>query len=158
SASDEYIVIKLRSGYNVGISITSIKRMDKIDHPDVIVEQSRSEKILSTKLPRVALLSTGGTIASRIDYRTGGVHPALSASELYESVPELEDFAVIDPEVLLSEFSENISPAHWTQIARKAAEKIQEKKYSGIVITHGTDTMHYTASALSFALRNLPIP
>src|ERR671926_186345 len=109
-------------------------------------------------LPKVAFISTGGTIASKIDYRTGGVHSALSAAELYASVPELANHASIDPEVLISEYSENLRPEHWTLIADKVAEKIETDKYRGIVVSHGTDTMHYTAAALSFALQKLPIP
>jgi glutamyl-tRNA(Gln) amidotransferase subunit D len=109
-------------------------------------------------LPNIALISTGGTIASKIDYRTGGVRSALSASDLYASVPELRKYASIDPEVILSEYSENLNPEHWTLIANKVAEKIRSGKYSGVIVSHGTDTMHYTASALSFALQNLPVP
>ena len=104
------------------------------------------------------MISTGGTIASKIDYRTGGVHAALTADELYASVPELANHALIDPEVLMSEYSENLRPEHWTLIAEKVAEKIKTNKYRGIVVSHGTDTMHYTAAALSFALQNLQIP
>jgi glutamyl-tRNA(Gln) amidotransferase subunit D len=117
-----------------------------------------SEIAESKNLPKIALISTGGTIASKIDYRTGGVHAALSASELYASVPELASHASIDPEVLLSEYSENLRPEHWTMIADKVAEKVKSGKYRGVVVSHGTDTMHYTAAALSFALRGVPIP
>ena len=100
----------------------------------------------------------GGTIASKIDYRTGGVSSALSASELYASVPELEKYASIDTDIILNEYSENLKPEHWTMIANKIAEKVKSNIYRGIIVSHGTDTMHYTASALSFALQNLPIP
>ncbi len=99
-------------------------------------------------LPKVALISTGGTIASKIDYRTGSCTPALSADELYASVPELANHASVDPEVLMSEYSENLRPEHWTLIAEKVAEKIKTGRYKGIVVSHGTDTMHYTAAAL----------
>ena len=77
------------------------------------------------------MISTGGTIASKIDYRTGGVHAALSADELYASVPELANHASIDPEVLMSEYSENLRPEHWTLIAEKVAEKIKTGRYRG---------------------------
>jgi glutamyl-tRNA(Gln) amidotransferase subunit D len=104
------------------------------------------------------LLSTGGTISSKIDYRTGGVMSALTAKELNDSIPELMKIANIDPEVVLSEYSENIKPEHWSLIARKVANNILSGKYDGIIVSHGTDTMHYTSAALSFALQNLPIP
>jgi glutamyl-tRNA(Gln) amidotransferase subunit D len=158
SASDEYLAIKLKSGYNTGVQIGRIKSISRlpVTNTDSI---SATVTIKENKdLPRVALISTGGTIASKIDYRTGGVRAALSASELYSSVPELAKIAWVDPEVVLSEYSENLKPSHWTIIAKKVAEKISTGDYSGVVISHGTDTMHYTASALSFALQDLPIP
>jgi glutamyl-tRNA(Gln) amidotransferase subunit D len=159
SASEEYIVIKLKSGYNTGIHVEKINSITKLLDKDQTSASVRSPVITAKQnLPKVALISTGGTIASKIDYRTGGVHAALSADELYASVPELADHASIDPEVLMSEYSENLRPEHWTLIAEKVAEKIKTGKYRGILISHGTDTMHYTAAALSFALQNLPVP
>jgi glutamyl-tRNA(Gln) amidotransferase subunit D len=158
SASENYIVIKLKSGYNTGIEVGKIKSMTKLPKGSP-APVTRTQEIAENKnLPKIALISTGGTIASKIDYRTGGVHAALSASELYASVPELASHASIDPEVLLSEYSENLTPEHWTKIADKVAEKVRTGKYRGIVVSHGTDTMHYTAAALSFALQGLPIP
>src|SRR5918998_4723844 len=161
SASDEYIVIKLKSGYNTGIRVEKIKSITKLsDKGKEVAATSVTPSAVSTNqnLPRIALISTGGTIASKIDYPTGGVHAALSADELYESVPELASRASVDPEVLMSEYSENLRPEHWTMIAEKVVEKIKTGKYDGIVISHGTDTMHYTAAALSFALQNLQVP
>ena len=114
---------------------------EKIQKPWA-VEQDRRD------LPKIALISTGGTIASKIDYRTGGVKSALSAVELYESVPELAKYAIIEPEVLLSEYSENLKPQHWGLIAKRIYEILRSDDYRGIIISHGTDTMHYTASAL----------
>ena len=181
SADKHHLVVKLNSGYNVGIEVSKVKSISKAIGPsyqkppfktyDVAAEiaknnldskleeiqQSSVEKAKLT-LPKIALISTGGTIASKIDYRTGGVKSALSAAELYESVPELAGYAIIEPEVLLNEYSENLNPKHWGIIARKILEKLRTKKYRGIIISHGTDTMHYTASALSFALQNIPIP
>ena len=108
-------------------------------------------------MPKILLLSTGGTIASKIDYRTGAVTPILSAQELNASVPELSKIANIDAEVLLSEYSENIMPEHWLKIAKKISD-YENSDYQGIIIAHGTDTMHYTSSFLSFALAGFSIP
>ena len=179
SADDDHIVIKLKSGYNIGIETATIQSIVKIiPYPNQTIPETKSafshrtkggtasgEKI-DTKgdyssdvlLPKIALISTGGTIASKIDYRTGGVHSVLSASDLYASIPELRKYASVDAEVILNEYSENLKPEHWTLIANKVAEKIKSGIYRGIVISHGTDTMHYTASALSFALQNPPVP
>jgi glutamyl-tRNA(Gln) amidotransferase subunit D len=158
SASEDYIVIKLKSGYNTGIQVGKIRSMAKLPKGEAPAPAKAPEIAESKNLPKIALISTGGTIASKIDYRTGGVHAALSASELYSSVPELASHASIDPEVLLSEYSENLKPEHWTMIADKVAEKVRSSRYRGVVVSHGTDTMHYTAAALSFALQGLPIP
>lgn len=158
SASEDYIVIKLKSGYNTGVHVGKIKSIAKMPKGEAPAPAKAPEISENKSLPKIALISTGGTIASKIDYRTGGVHAALSASELYSSVPELASHASIDPEVLLSEYSENLKPEHWTMIADKVAEKVKSGKYRGIVVSHGTDTMHYTAAALSFALQGLPIP
>ena len=161
-ADENHIVIKLKSGYNIGIKTANIHSITKIiqgSGQNVSVETFKKEHLKEGKvLPKVALISTGGTITSKIDYRTGGVSSALSASELYASIPELEKYASIDTDVILNEYSENLKPEHWTMIANKIAEKIKSNMYCGIIVSHGTDTMHYTASALSFALQNLPIP
>lgn len=158
SASDNYIVIKLKSGYNTGIDVSKIKSIRKIAPAKTAEAQKGEPQKRDEKLPKIALISTGGTIASKIDYRTGGVRAALSADELYASVPELAGIASVDPEVLMSEYSENLKPEHWTAMADRIAEKARSGRYAGIVVSHGTDTMHYTSSALSFALRGLPIP
>ena len=155
-SDDQHVVIKLKSGYNIGLELNSINKIEKIGSNKKSIENS--EKIERVEgLPKILLLSTGGTIASKIDYRTGAVTPILSAQELNASVPELGKIANIDAEVLLSEYSENIMPEHWLQIAKKI-NNYQNSDYHGIIVAHGTDTMHYTSSFLSFALAGFPIP
>lgn len=155
-SDDKHIVLKLKSGYNIGLEIEKIQKIEKIKSTAKTVQQNEKlEKV--TGLPKILLLSTGGTIASKIDYRTGAVTPVLTAEELNSSVPELAKFANIDAEALLSEYSENIIPEHWLQIAEKINE-YSKSDYAGIIIAHGTDTMHYTSSFLSFALAGFPIP
>ncbi|AFS79975.1 glutamyl-tRNA(Gln) amidotransferase subunit D [Candidatus Nitrosopumilus koreensis AR1] len=155
-SDDKHIVLKLKSGYNVGLEIVKIKRVEKIQSSEKIVDES--EKINKIEgLPKILLLSTGGTIASKVDYRTGAVTPVLTAEELNSSVPELSKIANIDAEVLLSEYSENIMPENWLDIAKKISS-YSNSDYLGIIVAHGTDTMHYTSSFLSFALAGFPIP
>lgn len=155
-SDDKHIVLKLKSGYNVGLEIAKIKRIEKIQSSEKIVDES--EKINKIEgLPKILLLSTGGTIASKVDYRTGAVTPVLTAEELNSSVPELSKIANIDAEVLLSEYSENIMPKNWLDIAKKISS-YSNSDYLGIIVAHGTDTMHYTSSFLSFALAGFPIP
>jgi len=156
-SDEKHIVIKLKSGYNIGVRITPNTRIERIGEgaKPIFVPQPLPQQ--KPELPRIAIISTGGTIASRVDYRTGAVRPALTASDLYSVVPELSDIARIDAEILFSVFSENITAKHWTQIAEATAKKIAEG-VDGVIIAHGTDTMGYTAAALSFALQNLPVP
>ena len=155
-SDDKHIVLKLNSGYNVGLEIDKIEKIEKLSTFEKVVEEKRSfEK--NPSLPKILLLSTGGTIASKVDYRTGAVTPVLTAEELNSSVPELAKIANIDTEVLFSEYSENIMPDHWLKISKKLIE-YSNSDYSGIIIAHGTDTMHYTSSFLSFALSGYPIP
>jgi glutamyl-tRNA(Gln) amidotransferase subunit D len=155
-SDDKHIALKLNSGYNIGLEIDKIEKIEKLSAPEKIVEEKQSlEK--NPSLPKILLLSTGGTIASKVDYRTGAVTPVLTAEELNSSVPELAKIANIDTEVLFSEYSENIMPEHWLKISKKLVE-YSNFEYSGIIIAHGTDTMHYTSSFLSFALAGYPIP
>ncbi len=155
-SDDKHIVLKLNSGYNVGLEIDKIKKIEKLSTPEKVLEKTQSlEK--NPSLPKILLLSTGGTIASKVDYRTGAVTPILTADELNSSVPELAKMANIDTDVLFAEYSENITPDHWLKIAKKLIE-YSSSDYAGIIIAHGTDTMHYTSSFLSFALAGYPIP
>ena len=156
SGDESHIVLKLKSGYNIGIEFDKIEKIEKVGEGQSIVESPQViEK--NENLPKILLLSTGGTIASKVDYRTGAVTPALSASELYEAVPEIAKIANVDAEVLFSEYSENLQPDHWKEIAKKL-DSVAKSDYAGIIIAHGTDTMHYTSSFLSFALSGFPIP
>ncbi|MBS7639625.1 MAG: Glu-tRNA(Gln) amidotransferase subunit GatD [Candidatus Bathyarchaeia archaeon] len=156
-SDDRHIVIKNRSGYNIGVEVTPSTRIERIGaemKPAFIPPPPPKQR---PGLPRVSILSTGGTIASRVDYRTGAVRPVISASDLYSIVPELADIAVIDAEILFSVFSEDLTPKHWSAMAEAVARHIT-RGVDGVIIAHGTDTMGYSAAALSFALQNLPVP
>ncbi len=150
------IVLKLKNGYNIGIGIggiTGMERTSQYKRP----EAQAGGAPPGGGLPRILLLSTGGTIASKIDYRTGAVTPAATPEELNASVPELAAIADIIPLTLFSEYSENLQPEHWRKIAEKL-DSVAGSEYAGVIIAHGTDTMQYTASYLSFALAGFPIP
>ena len=156
SGDESHIVLKLKSGYNIGIEFEKIEKIEKIGKVDAVNENLQTiEK--NGKLPKILLLSTGGTIASKVDYRTGAVTPALSATELYEAVPEIAEIADVDAEVLFSEYSENLQPEHWLEIAKKV-DSVVDSDYAGIIIAHGTDTMHYSSAFLSFALSGFKKP
>jgi glutamyl-tRNA(Gln) amidotransferase subunit D len=154
---EKHLVLKLKSGYNIGIYITPNAKVEKIGKGTKPAFSPPSLPRQHEELPKVAIISTGGTIASRVDYRTGAVRPALTASDLYSVVPELASVARIDAQILFSIFSENMTSKHWSEIAKAVAKQIAEGA-EGIVIAHGTDTLGYTAAALSFALQSLPVP
>ncbi len=154
---EEHVVIKIGSGYNIGIHITPITRIEKIGVGTKPIFKPPPLPKQKPTLPKISIISTGGTIASRVDYRTGAVRPALSASDLYSVVPELSEIARIDARILFSLFSENITPKHWSETAKAVAGEIS-KGAAGVVVAHGTDTLAYTAAALSFALQALPVP
>ena len=156
-SEEDYVVVKLKSGYNVGVRIdssTKITLLGKGQPPHFTRPPPPEQK---PNLPKVSIVSTGGTIASKVDYRTGAVKPALDAEDLYSVVPELADLADIEANVLFSLFSENIGPQQWPKIAEFVADRAR-KGAQGVVIAHGTDTLAYTAAALTFSLPDLPIP
>jgi glutamyl-tRNA(Gln) amidotransferase subunit D len=151
-----FLVIKLDNGYNIGVRITGEERIEVIAKKPSrrgIIRRLRQK----SDLPRVVMLSTGGTIVSKVDYETGAVKPALSVDELLEWVPEISDIAYIDAREILNVFSEDITPKHWERIAEEIYREMRNG-VDGVVIAHGTDMMAYTAAAMAFAIRNKPVP
>ena len=155
-SSESIVTLKLPNGYNMGI---------RLDEKSKVKVESRREPKERKKqvLPHdpakkdIAVISTGGTIASYVDYRTGAVHPAISAEELVFSVPELLDLANVRAKVLYSILSENMKVTHWQGLARAVAEELNSGAV-GVIVPHGTDTMGFTSAALAFMLRNLTGP
>jgi len=156
-SDDLHILIKLNNGYNAGIRVGPETKATKIrgGSKPAFVQPPRPKE--RTDLPKLAIISTGGTIACRVDYRSGAVHPALSADDLYSVFPELSQSARIETEILYQVFSEDMTPKHWSGLAEAVAKHIGGGA-QGVIITHGTDTLAYSAAALSFALRDLPVP
>lgn len=156
----EHITIKLKSGYNIGLLLDRILDASIIRQGDEGPKSGDAAAIQEEAGPArgdILLLSTGGTIASRVDYRTGAVKPAFSSHELAALIPELGSIAPFSVRTLMSVLSEKIKPSDWTLMA-KAVEEAFRAGFKGVVIAHGTDTMHYTAAALSFALESPPGP
>ncbi|MBN1944313.1 MAG: Glu-tRNA(Gln) amidotransferase subunit GatD [Bradymonadales bacterium] len=157
NADQYHVVIKMASGYNVGIRADTITRIVQRGFREAHYQIPEREFPRDESKPNVVLFGTGGTIASRLDYRTGAVIPAFSPGELYGSVPELADICNLRTEKLYSVFSENMGPQQWVGLAGKVGEAIRQGA-DGVVIGHGTDTMHHTAAILSFMVQNPPIP
>ncbi len=157
TADPLHVVLKLRVGYNIGIAAKKIRDIRIDGRKEAHYKIPEKEFPYDPKKPKVKLLGTGGTIASRLDYRTGAVIPAFSPGELYGSVPELGDICNLETEKLYGVFSENMGPEQWKGTAEAIAREIR-KGVHGIVIGHGTDTMHHTAAILSFMVQNSPVP
>jgi len=155
-SGEDIVTIKLASGYNIGIAIGDIESIEvKGKHSPASIERHLPPP--ARDRPTVAVLGTGGTIASYVDYRTGAVHPAVTAEELISTVPELLDICNVRARVIYSIFSENLKPENWQRLARETAKELHDGA-AGVIIPHGTDTLHFTAAALSFMLRDLTGP
>ncbi len=154
---DTHIVLKIATGYNIGIDIFTIKSMKEVGYYKATYKIPEKEFPYTPNLPKVKLLGTGGTIASRLDYRTGAVIPAFSPGELYGAVPELANICNLTTEKLFAVFSENMGPEQYKALAIAIGKEI-ENGIDGIIIGHGTDTLSHTAAALTFMVQNPPIP
>lgn len=154
---DCHIVLKISTGYNVGIDVSTITNMKETGYKKANYKIPEKEFPVTPGLPRVKLLGTGGTIASRLDYRTGAVIPAFTPGELYGAVPELADICNLSTEKLFAVFSENMGPDQYKKLAVAIGNEI-ENGIDGIVIGHGTDTLHHTAAALTYMVQNPPVP
>jgi len=152
------IIVKLGNGYNIGISIERVESFEVVECiRRTAKEGSEGEAARRSGMPLTKIIGCGGTIASRVEYETGAVKPAMTPKDLLEIVPELLDLTDVDSSVLFNILSEDMTPNHWKQIAVEVYRAI-ESGYDGIVVTHGTDTMSYSASAVAFAVQNLPQP
>jgi glutamyl-tRNA(Gln) amidotransferase subunit D len=156
-ADDLHMVLKLVTGYNIGIAVDRIRTVKEKGFKEAHYKIPEKEFPFDPAKPNVTLLGTGGTIASRLDYRTGAVIPAFTPGELYGAVPELADICNLKTIKLFGVFSENMGPHEYMTTAKAIGAEI-EAGVAGIVIGHGTDTMHHTAAALTFMVQNSPVP
>lgn len=154
---DKHIVMKISTGYNVGIDVGTVLDMKETGYKKANYKIPEKEFPTTKGLPNVKLIGTGGTIASRLDYRTGAVIPAFSPGELYGAVPELAEICNLTTEKVFAVFSENMGPENYKKLAVAIGKEI-ENGIDGIVIGHGTDTLHHTAAALTFMVQNPPVP
>lgn len=154
-SSADILTVKLDNGYNIGVQEegAQVEVLEK-GKPRTVNLSSPPE---DPDKPTIAILGTGGTIASFVDYRTGGVVPATKPEELAAAVPDLFDICNVRAEVVLEMFSEDMQPAEWTTMAERVAHHLNNGCH-GVVVGHGTDTLHYTSAALSFCLKDLNGP
>jgi glutamyl-tRNA(Gln) amidotransferase subunit D len=154
---DLHVVIKMKNGYNIGIHVDRIRGIKELGYKEAFYKIPEKEFPRRPDLPSVTLLGTGGTIASRLDYRTGAVIPAFTPGELYGAVPELADICNLTTRKLFGVFSENMAKEQYIALARAIGDEI-EAGVGGIVVGHGTDTMGHTAAILSFMVQESPVP
>ncbi|HSB46874.1 MAG TPA: Glu-tRNA(Gln) amidotransferase subunit GatD [Candidatus Bilamarchaeum sp.] len=147
----DLVVLKLDNGYNTGLKADSIELLEK--SPPRPKEAQAEEK---ARKGSVAILGCGGTIASKIEYKTGGVYPSITPKELRSAFPALERWPIHSRKIF-SLFSEDMNAHHWRLLADAIEEEIKDGS-EGVVVMHGTDTMVYTSAAISFMLQNLPVP
>ncbi len=149
------IILKLDNGYNIGLKGAKLKKLGtakKIKSPTYKAKLKKS-------LPTVSLITTGGTITSRVDYQTGAVKSLTKPDELLAQIPELAKIANLNIITPFNVMSEDMTSKEWKILAQVVVKELNKKKVKGVIITHGTDTLHFTASALSFmiGLPNKPI-
>lgn len=148
-------VVKLRNGYNIGIKRSHITKEEILG--ELPTPHKTTNYAVQPNLPIISIIHLGGTIASKVDYTTGATTAQFSPDEILTMFPELREEARIESKLLRNMQSENMQPGHYNLVAEAIAAEL-EKKPKGIIISHGTDTMQYTAAALSFMLENLPVP
>ncbi|MHB9287774.1 Glu-tRNA(Gln) amidotransferase subunit GatD [Halobacteriales archaeon Cl-PHB] len=156
----DQLVLKLESGYNVGVdrdeAAVEVLESGAYEVEDSQVEAGESEVAFDEDLPTISLISTGGTIASTVDYRTGAVTARFDAEDVLRAVPDLAGRANYRGRVVANILSENMTPDVWQDLAHAVHDEI-EQGADGVVVMHGTDTMQFSASALSFML-DTPVP
>jgi glutamyl-tRNA(Gln) amidotransferase subunit D len=158
-STTQHIVLKMKSGYNAGIDpenavITLLEKKVLKETPSKAT--AGRLPAAGPALPKVSILSTGGTIASKIDYRTGAVTASFSADDILRAMPELRTIADFSGKAIYNILSENMRAEYWQELAREIAREI-EKGADGVIVAHGTDTMMYTAAAISFMIET-PVP
>ncbi|MBS3137540.1 Glu-tRNA(Gln) amidotransferase subunit GatD [Candidatus Woesearchaeota archaeon] len=165
STTKDALFLRLSSGYQVGIKTKQIKNVkiissvkkENINTKENSKKEDKPELKLDSKLPVISILHTGGTIASKVDYKTGAVIARFSPEELVAMFPELGKIANIKSRLVRNMWSQDMRFAHYNILAKEVKKEI-DSGVDGIIITHGTDTLHYSSAALSFVLHNLPIP
>ena len=156
SPDKKVVMIKLDNGYNVGFPEKDISKI-------TVLEKAAAKKelpiniIKNKNLPTISILHTGGTIASKVDYKTGGVFAGFTNEDFLSMFPEMSTIANIRSRHVANLMSEDMRFNHYQLLATAIEEEIK-KGTQGIIIGHGTDTIAITAAALSFMLENVSVP
>jgi len=114
--------------------------------------QGQTAPAQSQTLPRVVVLATGGTIASKFDPAIGALAPAATGADLVRAVPDLEKIATVEVEQIANIGSYDMTPDVWRQLSKRANALLARNDVSGVVVTHGTDTLEETAYFLDLTV------
>lgn len=150
------LLLKLDNGYNIGFNkenISDIKIIKKFEK----IENVKELKIKNDK-PMIDFYLTGGTISSKLDPATGGVSNLINSEEFFSIYPEIFDIANVRIKAPFSKQSEDMIPSDWIRMAKLVGKSLNDSEVKGVIISHGTDTLHFSASALSFMLGKLNKP
>ncbi len=159
SYEEGVLLIKLDSGYNIGVKQEDVRRIAVLEKAEEKKKSASERTEENPKLPTITILHTGGTIASRVDYRTGGVHTAFSPEDLLQMFPELKAIANIDSELIAQMWSDDLRFVHFSLIGKKIEQHIRKEKGTrGIIIGMGTDNLAVGAAALAFIVEKTPVP
>ncbi|GIU68358.1 MAG: glutamyl-tRNA(Gln) amidotransferase subunit D [Candidatus Pacearchaeota archaeon] len=151
------ILLKLDSGYNIGFKKKDISEIRLIKKAEK--KEEKIEIKIPQEKPKIAMIITGGTIASKLDTKTGAVSPLTKPEEFFKFYPKIFDKVSLEKIIVpFTKASEDMDFKDWKKIAKITYNLLNNKEIKGVIITHGTDTLHYTASALSFFLQNLNKP
>ena len=150
------LLLKLDSGYNIGLKKEDISEINIIKRKEK--EKETEDVKLSGKKPIIDFYLTGGTISSKLDPETGGVKWLIDSKELFSMYPEIFDVADIRVKTPFSKASENMNSKDWIGLAKLVSKSLKDNNVKGVIISHGTDFLHYTSSVLSFMLGKLNKP
>ncbi|MDA8680179.1 Glu-tRNA(Gln) amidotransferase subunit GatD [Euryarchaeota archaeon] len=151
-AAKNHLTVKLVNGYNASYPLNEVTSVELLptQSPPAATNAPKQERVTNDALPRIRILHTGGTIASKVDYTTGAVVARFEPEEMIASLPELAQIANIEAVKLGNMFSDDIRPQHWN-IMIQASKQAFDDGCDGVVVTHGTDTLHISSAAMSFA-------
>jgi glutamyl-tRNA(Gln) amidotransferase subunit D len=152
------LLIKLSSGYNIGLKREDISEIKMLEKKKPQIKNEKEENFITHKKPVIDIIITGGTISSKLDSETGGVKSLIEPREFFSTYPEIFKIADIRISSPFMKFSENMDSKDWIRIAKIIGRSLKDENVKGIIVTHGTDTLHYTSSALSFMLGKLNKP
>ncbi|MBR9677783.1 MAG: Glu-tRNA(Gln) amidotransferase subunit GatD [Nanoarchaeota archaeon] len=159
NSEEDGLVLKLSNGYNRFVEFKNVKKIELISRGEKIASIPSIKITRKKGLPNVVLIATGGTIGTHVDYKTGGVFMCRTPEQIIATVPRISK--VVNIVRMLSPFtiaSEDITPEQWQEIAGMVAREVNKKSVDSVIVTVGTDTMHYLSAALSFSLQKLSKP